>query len=556
LYTRVKKVGPYSYLQLVEGYREGSKVKQRVVATIGRLDQLKESGALQSLARTTARHCDELLLLDAHLRGEAIKVAAFRIGAGLIFERLWRETGCYEVLRDLSADRNFSFSVERAVFLTVLHRLFNPGSDRAAHSWIPGYRIQGVEQLELHHLYRAMAWLGEALPPPMQAGSSPFGPRTTKDLVEEALFHRQSVQQLKQRILVLIDTTSFYFYGRGGRLGKHGYSRDHKPQLRQLVLAQVLDESGLPLCCEVWPGNTTDPKALVPLVNRLRERFGIRDICVVADRGMISAGTVEQLEQAGWSYILGARMRNEREVDRDVLSRGGRYTVVRGPRSSPSDPSPLKVKEVIVGDNRYVVCKNEERAKIEAEQRESILSSLMQKLNHGGPKSLVGNSAFRKLLRSTGVKFEVDQAAVKRAARYDGTWVLRTNTDWPADFVAFCYKQLCLVEDSHRTMKTILETRPIYHHRDDTIRGHVFCSSLALRLRHELLKRLAALKVDASWSQVIQDLDVLTETELEHEGKRFQLRGQPTGCCSAVFQAVGVALPPTVRQVVEGQPID
>ena len=82
MYTRVKKVGPYSYLQLVEGYREGSKVKQRVVATIGRLDQLKESGALQSLARTTARHCDELLLLDAHLRGEAIKVAAFRIGAG------------------------------------------------------------------------------------------------------------------------------------------------------------------------------------------------------------------------------------------------------------------------------------------------------------------------------------------------------------------------------------------------------------------------------------------------------------------------------------------
>ena len=127
--------------------------------------------------------------------------------------------------------------------------------------------------------------------------------------------------------------------------------------------------------------------------------------------------------------------------------------------------------------------------------------------------------------------------------------MLRTNTDLPTAEVALKYKQLWMVEDLFRTAKTLLETRPIYHKCDETIRGHVFCSFLALVLRKELQDRLEAKGHDVEWADVLQDLEQLEEVEVEQDGKRLLLRTTAKGTCGKVFQAAGVALPPTVRQV-------
>jgi hypothetical protein len=175
------------------------------------------------------------------------------------------------------------------VFLTVLHRLFVSGSDRAADRWREDYRIGGIDGITLHHLYRAMAWLGEELPAKDQDGRTLFAPRCTKDLVEERLFaHRRDL--LTRLDLVFMDTTSLYFEGAGGQtLGRHGYSKDHRPDLRQMILAVLIDGDGRPVCSEMWPGNTADVTSLIPVIDRLRRRFNIARVCVVADRGMISA---------------------------------------------------------------------------------------------------------------------------------------------------------------------------------------------------------------------------------------------------------------------------
>ena len=162
------------------------------------------------------------------------------------------------VLQDLLASRRFDFPVERAIWLTVLHRLMAPGSDRAAERWRHDYAIAGTDGLELHHLYRAMAWLGEPLPTAQQAAATPFAPRTTKDLIEEALFARRR-DLFSSLDLVFFDTTSLYFHGAGGTtLGRHGHSRDHRPDLKQMVVGRVLDGEGRPVCTELWPGNVTD----------------------------------------------------------------------------------------------------------------------------------------------------------------------------------------------------------------------------------------------------------------------------------------------------------
>jgi hypothetical protein len=549
MFFRQKPSGPYRYVQIVENHRQGGKVRQRTLMTVGRLDVLQASGQMEALIRSGMRFCEKLAVIDAaeNMRGDG--AATVRIGPDLVFGRLWERMGIGAELQALLKDRRFGFDVERAVYLTVLHRLCISGSDRAAEKWRRDYRIPGGEALELHQLYRAMAFLGEELPTREQEGRTPFSPRCTKDVIEERLFARRR-DLFTDLQMVFFDTTSIYFEGEGGEIGERGKSKDHRPDLMQMVVGAVLDANGTPVCCEMWPGNTTDVRSLVPIVTRWRKRFGIGEVCIVADRGMISQETLDELEDpaTNWKYILGARMRRQKEVRDQVLGRAGAYREVTPERLTSKAPAPLKVKEVWTGDRRYVVCLNEEQRRKDAFDRQAIVEHLRAQLKCG-EKSLIGNKGYRKYVATVGENhFALDEKKIKAEARYDGKWVLRTNMDLPAEAIAQKYKQLWMVEDIFRTMKSILDTRPIYHKCTETIRGHVFCSFLALCLRKELADRLAAKGTEPEWNDLVRDLNELQEVQTVFSGKPFILRSQLKGCAHQVLQAAGVAAPPTVRQ--------
>ena len=546
MFVRTQTNGSRTYLLIVDNEWVDGKVKQRVLFRLGRLDELLASGQLDALIQSLGRFSEKLSILGAHVRGDSIATRSTRIGPALIFQRLWQACSINKVLAALLEGRRFEFSVERAIFLTVLHRLFAPGSDRAAEKWKDNYAIDGVGGLDLHHLYRAMAWLGEILPEDQQDGATPFAPRTNKDLIEEALFARRR-DLFSDLDIVFFDTTAIYFQGDGGEtIGQRGHSKDHRPDLKQMVVGMVVDHHGNPICSELWPGNTADVKSLIPIVERLKSRFGIGSVCIVADRGMISAETLAEVERRKWQYILGVRMRSSKEA-KAVVARAGRYSEVYPKSDDPNDPSPLKVKEVWVEqERRYVVCLNEDQATKDRHDRVAVVASLRDALGQGD-KSLVGNKGYRKYLRAGGKQFAVDEDKINEEARYDGKWVLTTNTDLPAHEVALKYKQLWMVEDVFRSMKSLLDTRPIFHKRDETIRGHVFCSFLALLLRKELDARLAHKKWKLEWADVIRDLDNLIEMEVAIGGKGYVFRGKPSGVAGKVFQACGVALPPTLR---------
>jgi len=552
MFVRAQTNGDRTYLLVVENQRIDGKIRQRVLYRLGRLDQLLASGQLDALLASLGRFSDKYTVLGAHADGRSLTTRTRIIGAPLIAERLWRQCGISTVLADLLGERHFEFSVERAIFLTVLHRLLAPGSDRAAEKWKDNYALAGAESLALHHLYRAMAWLGEPLPEAEQEGATPYAVRTTKDRVEEALFaHRRDLFSTLD--LVFFDTTSIYFEGEGGEtLGWYGHSKDHRPDRLQMVVGVVMDAAGNPVCSELWPGNASDMKSLVAIVDRLKTRFPVGEVCIVADRGMISAETLGQIEQRRWRYILGVRMRSSKEAREEVMGRAGRYHEVHPWSADPKAPSPLKVKEVWVGERRYVVCQNEAQARKDRQDREAIVVALEEALT-AGDKSLVGNQGYRKFLRPTGGEhFAIDQDKVVEEARYDGKWVLTTNTELSASEAALKYKQLWMVEDIFRSMKSLLETRPIYHRSDETIRGHVFCSFLALVLRKELEDRLAAKGWSLEWADVVSDLDRLQEVEMSLEGKSWVVRTETTGTVGKVFQACGVALPPTLRAAQGG----
>src|SRR5215208_6674194 len=244
MFVREKRINGYTYLYLVETVRENGRAKQRIIKNLGRKEAVTASGALERLASSVARYAERAVVLSQ------------------------LEAGCRAVIEDLLSGRGFEFPVERAVFATVLHRIMVSGSDRACEKWLVDYDIPGVDGLALHHLYRAMAWLGEELPADAQDGATPFAPRTVKDLIEEQLFARRR-DLFSELSVVFMDTTSLSFTGAGGEtLGERGYSKDHRPDLLQMIVGVVIDAAGRPVCSEMWPGNTADVSVLVPVIDR------------------------------------------------------------------------------------------------------------------------------------------------------------------------------------------------------------------------------------------------------------------------------------------------
>lgn len=537
MFVRVKKIGAYEYLYLVENAREGGRHVQRVIKALGRRDEVEASGLIDGLIASAARHSRRSIVLSSFYRGQLPELHRLSIGPDLVFGRLWAEMGCRNALKSLVADRRFSFDVERAVYLTVLHRLMISGSDRHANDWCSRVRVPGAEGLDLDHAYKAMAWLGEV---------DAVG-RSTAEAVEEALYrHRQPLFGAVS--IAFLDTTTLWFEGAGGEsLGQYGHSKDYRGHLKQVVLGIVLDDADRPIASFLMPGNTADVTLLLPVVKRLRERFGIREACIVADRGMISADTIAALEAEKIEYILGVRERTSREVRAEIIEDDGLAVPLLIPRQKGE--TELAVRETTIAGRRYVICRNAEEAKKDAAARAELVAGLERKLAQGD-KALVANKGFRRFLKTPeGDGFVIDRAKVEADARFDGLFVLRTNTKIAALQVVLRYRNLLAVEDAFKTAKALLATRPIFHKTDAGIRGHVFCTFLALVLRKELIDRLAVRRSRLEWQRIVDDLADLSEIDVEQDGRRARLRTAPGPTIDPICRAIGIALPPVFQEM-------
>jgi len=256
-----------------------------------------------------------------------------------------------------------------------------------------------------------------------------------------------------------------------------------------MIVGVVIDGDGRPVCSEMWPGNTADVTVLVPVIDRLRHRFAIGRVCVVADRGMISTATIAALEERGLEYVLGVRERTDKAVRETVLTDTAPFTplVVERAQGRTGGETQLFAKEVVVDGRRYVGCRNEAEAEKDRADRQAIVDGLEKQLKKGD-KALIGNSAYRRYLRK-----------------------VRGGDDGAA------------------------------------IRGHVFCSFLALVLRKELQNRCVANDLKPEWADVLRDLDRLQQATVENGGKTWSIRTEATGAVPAIMKAVRIALPPRAQ---------
>lgn len=526
MFVRVKRSGSGTsareYLQIVESRREGAAVRQRVIATLGRREELVADGTLDGLLQSLSKFSERLRVVE-RVRTEGIQAHVARCwGPALVFERLWQEQGVDTLLRSLALGRRFTFDLERVAFALALQRLSSPGSDLQGSSWVHTVECPGFADIELQHMYRTVGWLSEV-----------------RGELEKSLFLQDRDLFSRTLDLIFIDTTSTFIYrAEQTELRRRGYSRDRMPDCPQVVICLVVDQQGWPIAWDLLPGNTADTVAFVAMIKKLRERFSIRRVVVVADRGMISKDTIALLkdhEQAPFEFILGCKMRRQKEVTEEVLSRAGRYRKV---------DDNLEVKEVMVDGRRYIVCKNPIEARKDAVAREAIVAKLEQKLEHG-PKTVIGNVGFKRFVRVQKGSVSIDHDAIAREARLDGKFVLRTSTNLDSAEVARAYKSLWRVERTFRETKSTLEVRPVFHHRDDTSIGHIVGCFLALRLEVDLQRRLDERGCDTSWPDLMRDLSELRAVDVTLDDQLYRLRTDLRGSAFHAFAAAGVR-PPSV----------
>jgi hypothetical protein len=528
MFVRIKTIAQdgqrYEYLQIVRSVRDGPRVRQELVASLGRRDLLIATGKLDQLLQALARFSTRLKVVEAAKDERFVAREARSWGPALVFGRLWERQGLPAILDRLAEGRRFGFEPERVAFALALQRLCAPGSDLQGAAWAQTVEAPGFDDLALHHFYRTLPWLA-----------------ATRHTLEQDLFFQHRDLFSAELDLVFIDTTSVYLYREGeSALIRHGYSRDRRPDLPQLVLCVAVDGQGWPVAFDVLPGNTADVDALSLTIARFRERFRIRRAVVVADRGMFGRNTLAQLRDnatAPFDYILGCPLRRERAVAKEILARPGRYQQVA---------DNLEVKEVRLGERRYIVCRNPIEAKQDAADREALLAKLRQTLEHDGPKAVVGNRGYARYLKIAKGGVSLDEAAVAREARLDGKFVLTTSTHLPAVEVAKAYKSLWRVERAFREVKSTLDVRPVFHQRDDSVIGHIVGCFLALRLEVDLQRRLDAKGLTVPWPALMRDLARVQAVIVELDGTRYRLRTDCVGHAAKAFQAAGVAIPTAV----------
>ena len=552
------------YVQLAHNHRKGTNTQAEVLVHLGREDRLDMQG-LRRLVGSIGRYLDGVGALPAGGPDDALSVERSRtLGAVWLLDGLWRRLGVDGALRTVLGARRFTTDVERVLFAVVANRAVDPMSKLSAAEWVSqDAAIPGLAGMDEDHAYRAMDLLVAA---------------DTEARVQEAVFFAAANLLNLEVDLLLFDTTSSFFERdepeRGaGAFRVYGHSKDHRPDLPQIVIGLAVTREGIPVRCWCWPGNTQDMTVLPQVKDDLRG-WRLHRIVWVIDRGFSSEENLAYLSRAGGHWIAGERMRDGSADAQLALSRQGRYQTVR---------DNLRVKEVHIGQGdaagRFVVCHNPEQAERDRRKREQQLIVITTELERiaqlrakahattakqttagrrakaakaAAAEHLKAECALRdhpalgRLLRQTpGGRLVIDRAKVRREQRLDGKFLLSTSDpDLSAEDVALGYKNLLEAERAFRDLKTTLELRPVYHHLERRIRAHVLLCWLAL-----LLVRVAERQTASTWRRIAAELGRLHLVTLTGPAGRVQQTTALTPAQREFYAATGINPPPRVTSL-------
>ena len=555
------------YLQLAHNRRVGSQTTAEVLVNLGREDQLDVAG-LRRLAGSIARYLDgegaDSAVSGAGRDGLRV-VSSKTYGALWLLDQLWSRLGISCALQGVLGERRFTTDVERVLFALVANRAVAPSSKLAASEWASiDAAVPGLEGMDEDQAYRAMDLLVEA----DAAGA-----------VQEAVFFAAADLLNLEVDLLFFDTTSTYFErdsadpagedGEAAPFRAYGHSKDHRPDLPQVVIGLAVTREGIPVRVWCWPGNTNDMSVINEVKDDLRG-WRLGRVITVVDRGFSSDANLAYLTRAGGHWIAGERMRDGSADAQEALSRQGRYQQVR---------DNLRVKDVRIGPDpdsakRFIICHNPAEAERQQALRDQTIERLETELAHlasertrltaqAAKKTPAGERAKQRLgqthtraecalrdhpalgryLRQTSTgRLLIDRAKIAAEERLDGKYLLSTSDPTlSAEDVALGYKNLLEAERGFRDLKGILELRPVFHRLEHRIRAHVTLCWLAL-----LLTRVVERQAGQTWRTLARELNRLHLVTLEGTAGSVTQTTTLTDAQRAIYSACNIAPPPPI----------
>lgn len=519
MYIRIKRVKNSKgelreYLLVVEGKRINGKVRQRVIANLGRLDIIQKTDIADLLIERLKDYAKHTQLMDM---AKTSCDWSREYGIILILRRLWENIGLDNLFKHYLKQYKYRANISECILSMVISRLIDPLSELSTSSWITQVYEPKWENLKLQHFYRALDFLSKHKP----------------DL-EKDLFSKTTDLFNQQLDLIMFDTTSIKYWGEGeyAQILQRGYSKEKRGDLKQLIIGILMTKEGIPVGCEVFPGNTSDLKSFIQVVERLKTKYSLGKLIWVADRGMVSEDNIKRLNELNQEYILGVRMRQfDKDKRKTLLSLNGMLPIRKD----------LYVKEIkLEGQGRYIVCFSPEEAEREFTNRQCFKQHLRKRLNTSTTKEWIIKNGYKKYVDFEG-EIILNEKKLLEESQYDGKWVLLTNTALPSKEVALYYKGLWQIEASFRDLKQDLETSPIYHWKERRIIAHIFVSFLSLLLKITLKKKIQQIDNQASFKEVFEAVKQIKAVQLTEGRQEIIFRTELPAKAHLAFRALQTA---------------
>ena len=541
------------YFQLAHNERhpETRKPVAKIIHNFGRVDQLDRQDLVrlcQSIGRVCGLQINDPLgsnpvSTDAIGLPTDLKIRqTMALGCPLVIETLWERLGLKKVLKAIEQTAGTRAPYERALLAMVANRLCEPESKLGVWDrWLSKVYLPSCDGLKLRQMYEAMDLLHANI-----------------EEVEKAVFFNTANLFNLEVDLIFYDTTTASFHvdyedddtETNTTLRKFGHAKEGS-WAPQVVVALAVTRDGIPVRSWVLPGNTADVSTVAKVRADLRG-WNLNRAMFVADSGMNSENNRTELAKACGRYLLACRMASVAEIQREVLTKRGRYT-----RFNDN----LHAKEVIVGDGerrrRYILCYNPAEAERQGQHRQMLVELLESELASHKDQSasaqwaieLQASRRFKRYLRTTkNGQVRIDRAAVVEAAKYDGKWVIETNDDSISLEDAACgYKSLMVIERCFRSLKrTQIKMTPMYHWASRRIETHVKICVLALRI-----ERVAEISCGLPWHHIKRALETLQITEFFDLKYRVLMRNEVTPEAENILKSLKIKPPPQVIQLTE-----
>ena len=525
MFIKITKSGQYEYAYLVRSYREDHETKHEYLFKLGRIDQIEGNSSFQNLAKRLL----ELSKAKDMVSLDNLSDAQILNWGYLIYQKIWQDFQLDQILNQLTTSRKTRFNLNEASLLMVIQHLLKPKSKLGTYS--QQNRYINLPEIKLQHLYRSLDLLAES-----------------KELLEEKIFLRNRNLFNMQVDLVFYDVTTFSFESvRKDSLRDFGFSKDGKFKEVQVVMGLLIDREGRPIGYDLFPGNTFEGHTLEKALEKLEKRFGIRQVIIVADRGINSKINLKKIKDKGYDYIFASRIKNmKKEITEEIFKKEG-YQDTDGVSYKIIDYSNNQLPE------NLIISYSPQRAQKDQADRERLIKKARTLLQNQSYITASNKRGGKKYLKgSPDINWTLDETAIKKDEIFDGYYGIQTSQkNLAAKDVLKAYQTLWKIEESFRIMKSTLEVRPVFHWTESRIKGHFVICFLAFLLERTLEFKLKKANLSVSPQKIQEVINAMNFAEVKIEKSSFLIKTKFDSLGNKILRLLGIKPPKNVTPTSE-----